>query len=77
MATPQISQAFLESPWYADITHVLLNLQAPPGLSRTKKRFLKMKASKFCILDGVLFWKNHECILLNCLIKKEADKILK
>ena len=26
MATPQISQAFLESPWYADITHVLLNL---------------------------------------------------
>ena len=26
MATSQISQAFLESPWYADITHVLLNL---------------------------------------------------
>ena len=26
MATPQISQAFLESPWYADICYVLLNL---------------------------------------------------
>jgi len=77
MVTPQISQAFLESPWYADIIHVLLNLQAPPGLSRTKKRFLKMKASKFCILDGALFWKTHECILLNCLIKDEADKVLK
>jgi hypothetical protein len=36
-----------------------------------------MKASKFCILDNALFWKNHEGILLNCLIKEEADKVLK
>jgi len=76
MATPQISQAFLDSPWYADITYVLLNLQAPLGLSRTKKRFLKLKAAKFCILDNALFWKNHEGILLNCLVKEEADKVL-
>jgi len=76
MATPQINQAFLQSPWYADIVYVLLNLQAPPGLSRTKKRFLKMKASKFCILDNVLFWKNHEGILLSCLTKNETDKVL-
>ena len=41
MATPQINQAFLQSPWYADIIYVLLNLQVPPGLSRTKKIFLK------------------------------------
>ena len=53
MATPQINQAFLQSPWYADIVYVLLNLQAPPGLSRTKMRFLKMKATKFCIIDNV------------------------
>ena len=75
MATPQISQAFLDSPWYADITYVLLNLEAPPWLSRTNQRFLKMKASKFCILDNALFWKNHEGILLNCLLK-EADRVL-
>ena len=30
MVTPQISQAFIDSPWYADIIFVLLNLQAPP-----------------------------------------------
>ena len=36
-----------------------------------------MKASKFCILDNALFSKNRECILLNCLIKEEVDKILK
>ena len=77
MATPHINQAFLQSPWYADICFVLLNLQAPPGLSRTKKRFLKMKASKFCIIDNVLFWKNHEGILLNFLTLDETGKVLK
>jgi len=76
MATPQISQAFLDSPWNADIIYVLQNLQAPPGLSRTKNRFLKMKALNFCILDNALSWKNHEGILLNYLLKDEADKAL-
>eukprot|EP00253_Pinus_taeda_P019803 PITA_19803 len=60
LATPQISETFMQSPWYADICFLLLNLCAPPGLSRTKKRFLRMKSSKFCVVDGVLFWKNHE-----------------
>eukprot|EP00253_Pinus_taeda_P035356 PITA_35356 len=77
IVTPQINQAFLQSPWYADICFVLLNLQAPPGLSRTKRRFLKMKASMFCIIDNVLFWKNHEGILLNCLTLDETNKVLK
>jgi len=36
-----------------------------------------MKASKFCILEDALFWKNHEGILLNCLTKEETDKVLK
>eukprot|EP00253_Pinus_taeda_P030845 PITA_30845 len=60
LATPQISETFLQSPWYADICFVLLNLCAPPRLSRTKKRFLRMKSSKFSVIDGALFWKNHE-----------------
>ena len=77
LATPQISDTFLQSPWYADICFVLLNLCAPPGLSRTKKRFLKMKALKFCVLDGALFWKNHEGILLNCLIVNETNNVMK
>ena len=76
MVNPQISQPFLDSPWYADIIHVLQNLQDPLGLSRTKSRLLKMKASKFCVMDNTLFWKNHEGILLNCLLKEKSDKVL-
>jgi len=77
LVTPQINETFLQSPWNADICFILLNLSAPPGLSRTKKRFLKMKALKFCVLDGALFWKNHEGILLNCLTMNEANNIMK
>lgn len=76
MATPPINQAFIESPWYADIIYVLLNLQAPLELSRTKSRLLKMKSLKFCIVYNALFWRKHEGILLNCLLKEEADKVL-
>jgi len=36
-----------------------------------------MKAAKFCVLDGALFWKNHEGILLNCLTMNESDSIIK
>ena len=74
--TPEISEAFLDSPWYADIIFVLLNLQDPPGLSRTKARFLKLKAIRFCMIDNELFWKDHGGILLNWLVKEEAQKVL-
>ena len=69
MVTPEISEAFSDSPWYADIIFLLLNLQAPPGLSRTIARFLKIQVVRFCILDNVLFWRDHSGILLNCLLK--------
>jgi hypothetical protein len=36
---PQVSQKFIDSPWYADIIYVLRNLQAPPGLRKTKANF--------------------------------------
>jgi hypothetical protein len=39
MATPHIKEVFLNSPWYADLIFVLQNLQAPPGLTKTKARF--------------------------------------
>lgn len=75
MVTALISEAFIESPWYADIIYVLLNLQAPLELSRIKSTFFKMKYLKFCVLDNGLFWRDHEGVLLNCLLKYEADKI--
>jgi len=76
MVTPKTSEPFIDSCWYADIIFVLLNLQAPLGLTITKARFLKMKSLRYCILDNALFWKDISGIILNCLLKDEVDKIM-
>ena len=71
---PLVSQKFLDSIWYADIIYVLRNLQAPPKLRKTKARFLKLKATKFCILNQSLYWKDPGGILLSCLLEGEVEK---
>jgi hypothetical protein len=73
----QVSQKFIDSPWYADIIYVLRNLQAPPGLRKTKAIFLKLKAAKFCILDNSLYWKDPGGILLNCLLEEDTEQAIK
>ena len=73
---PVIEETFLNSPWYANIIYVLLYLNTPPSLSKTKARFLKQKSLSFCILDGVLYWKNVVGILLKCLLEDDAGKIM-
>jgi hypothetical protein len=75
-ATPSVREVFLNSPWYEDLIFVLHNLQAPPGLTKTKARFLKWKALKLSILEGNLYWKYPRGILLNYLLKDEAEKVL-
>lgn len=71
-ATPQISQKFFDSTWYADIIFVLKILQDPSEFSKTKARFLKLKAVNFCIVNESLHWKYARGILLSCLIEEEA-----
>jgi hypothetical protein len=75
--TPQVSQNFLSSPWYSDLIYILQNLQAPPDLSKTKAIFFKLKAVKFCIIDGFFYWKDPRVALLNCLLEDEAKQIIK
>lgn len=73
---PFIEETFLKSPWYVDIIYVLLYLNAPPSFSKMKARFLKQKALNYCILDGVLYWKNVVGIFLKCLLEDDAGKIM-
>jgi len=70
----QVHPDFLASPWYKDIVHVLMSLQAPPELSKTQARSVKLKAAKFCIINKFLYWKYPGGILLNFLLEEEAKK---
>ena len=75
--TPPVSQKFIDSPWYMDIIYVLKNLQAPPGLSKTKARFLNLKATSLCILDNSLYWKDLGRILLSCLLEDDVERAIR
>jgi hypothetical protein len=74
--TPQVKEVFSNSPWYADLIFVLHHLQDPLGLTKTKAGFFKLKALKYCILNGNLYWKDDGGILLNCLSKDDTNKAL-
>ena len=69
---PDVSKDFLASPWYKDVIYVLKNLQAPPELTGTKARSVKLKSSRYIIINRFLYWKDPGGILLNCLLENEV-----
>lgn len=72
--TPQLYEAFMTSPWYANLIYVLFNLNTPLGITKTKAIFLKLKAIKFCIIENVLYWKDVVGLLLKCLLSDVAER---
>ena len=49
-----ISEYFLASPSYRDIIYVIKNLQDPPELTVTKARSVKLKFSRYYVINGFL-----------------------
>ena len=71
----QVSITDFESQ-YADLIFYLKNGHAPPNLSYKNKRAIRLKSKTFVIIDDVLFRKNYDSVLLRCLEKPEAQKVL-
>eukprot|EP00253_Pinus_taeda_P036018 PITA_36018 len=61
---------------YAYLIFYLKNGYAPPNLSYKNKRAIRLKAKNFTIIDDVLFRKNYDSVLLRCLQKQEARRVL-
>ena len=51
----QVLPSFQTSLWYKDIIFVLQNLQAPVDMEKNRARFIKLKAVKYCVLNGCLY----------------------
>ena len=71
----QISVINSESQ-YVDLIFYLKNGYAPSNLSYKNKRALRLKSKHFEIIDDVLLRRNYDSILLRCLEKTEAHKVL-
>ena len=67
---------YSSSEWYADIVHFLLFLQCPEHMDRKAARSLKLKATKYCLMEEQLFWKDPGGILLICLDKLEIEGVI-
>lgn len=61
---------------FADIIYYLKNGYAPSNLDHTKKRDLRLKAKQYHLVNDVLFRINYDSILLRCLEKSKAKKVL-
>ena len=51
----QICDDYLASPWYKDVIYVLKNLQDLPELTKIKERSIKLKSSRYYIINRYLY----------------------
>jgi hypothetical protein len=72
----QVSPKLAECTWYKDIIYFLQKLQPPDGLEKNNVRDLKLKEIKYCLIDQVLYWKDHLGVILRCLDPLEAQKVM-
>jgi len=64
------------SPWYDDIRLCLEHGSTPHHLDPTKRRALRLKSASFHLVNGILFCQSFDGILMRCLEKDKAEKVL-
>jgi hypothetical protein len=62
--------------WYSDIVYYLKNLSYPDHLVDYKRRALRLRAMKYCLTEDGLGWRNPDGIILRCVNKEEAKRLL-
>jgi hypothetical protein len=64
------------SPWYDDIKFYLEHGSASHHLDPTKRRELRLNSTSFHLVNGILFRQNFDGVLMRCLEKDKAEKVL-
>ena len=72
---PEVSLNDAQSQ-YADLKFYLKNGYAPTHINYKTKRALRLKSNQYQIIDDVLFRKKYDSMLLICLEKPEAEKVM-
>ena len=58
-----------QDSWYTDIRIILETGTAPDYLEPRKKRALRLKSAPYLLIDNILFRRNSDGVLLQCLDK--------
>jgi hypothetical protein len=62
--------------WYDDVKFYLTHGSSPHYIDPKNRRALRLKSSSFQLINDVLFQKNFDDVLMRCLEKDEAEKVL-
>ena len=65
------------SPWYVDITNYLATSKLPHHLSPREKRKIIQKSSRFCWIEGYLFYTRANQEIRRCVREDETYDIIK
>eukprot|EP00253_Pinus_taeda_P036509 PITA_36509 len=71
-----VPKSLASCSWYAAIINFLLRLEFPSDFSQSQPRTLKLKATKYCINDGFLYWRDPSGVLLRCLDKEQSIVVM-
>jgi hypothetical protein len=69
-------QKLEQHQWYSDIIYFFSNLTCPSHLIGHKRRALRLKAAKYCIIQDGLGWKNPDGVILRCVDELESKRLL-
>jgi hypothetical protein len=63
--------------WYEKLTYLLHHGTCLENLNPRERRALGLKYAQYRLINSVLFWVNYDGVLLICLEREDADKVLK
>ena len=63
--------------WYEKLTYLLHHGTSPEKLNSRERRALRLKSTQYRLINSILFWINYDGVLLICLEREDADKVLK
>jgi hypothetical protein len=69
-------QKLEQHQWYVDIIFFLSNLTCPSHLIVYKRRALRLKTTKYCIIQDGLGWRNPDGVILRCVGEIESKILL-
>lgn len=62
--------------WVQQMVHYLQTSECPQGLDREKRRYYRLQAIPYAIIDGVLYRRDFHGVLLRCIEPDQVDKLL-
>ncbi|KAH9301925.1 hypothetical protein KI387_013508, partial [Taxus chinensis] len=62
--------------WTQDMVHFLQTGLCPHGMSKEKRRHFRLQAIPYVLIDGVLFKRDINGILLRCIEIDQVERVL-